>query len=280
MNLNYENIIEESTFNVTDFNCAQGQKLLERKGSYKIIWAKDNDINMIIDGYNFMLRKNQVIFGTPINIFEIPIEQAGILSLVFNREFYCIRDNDFEVSCESVLFFGSAGPSIIDLNEKEIKSFTIIYSILMEEFDIQDHIQGEMLRVLLKRMLIKSRRLATSSISYSYIPEGEIEDLRRFNVLVEKYFKQKHKVLDYAHLLKISPKKLSLIVKKYHGKPAVVYIHERILLESKRLLLYSDKTSLEIAYELGFKTSAHYSNFFKKHTGLRPIQFKKTGKIQ
>ena len=52
-------------------------------------------------------------------------------------------------------------------------------------------------------------------------------------------------------------------------------INERILLEAKRLLLYSDKPADEIAIELGYKSLSHFSKFFKKHEGVSPTAFKK-----
>ena len=53
-------------------------------------------------------------------------------------------------------------------------------------------------------------------------------------------------------------------------------IHERLELEAKRLLRYTDKTTKEIAYELGFDDSSKFSRFFKTQTGMYPTTFKET----
>jgi AraC-like DNA-binding protein len=45
-------------------------------------------------------------------------------------------------------------------------------------------------------------------------------------------------------------------------------------LEAKRLLIYTDKSTKEIAYELGFEEVAHFSRFFKKQIGQAPTEFK------
>ena len=47
------------------------------------------------------------------------------------------------------------------------------------------------------------------------------------------------------------------------------------MLEAKRLLIYTDKTAKEIAYEIGFEDASHLSRLFKKITNLSPSQFKK-----
>ena len=51
-------------------------------------------------------------------------------------------------------------------------------------------------------------------------------------------------------------------------------INERILLEAKRLLIYSDKTADEIAKILGYKEAGHFSKFFKRNEGISPKEFK------
>ena len=47
-------------------------------------------------------------------------------------------------------------------------------------------------------------------------------------------------------------------------------IQDRIILEAKRLLIYTDKSAKQITYDLGFEDSAYFSNFFKKHVSISP----------
>lgn len=276
MNFHYTNQLEESIFNLTDFNCASSQQLLKKDSLYKIIWAKDRNASIVVDGYKIEIKKHQIIFCTPLNVLEIELGQRGMMSFVFNREFYCIRDHDKEVSCNGFLFFGSSQPIIVSLNTKEQESYKMLYYFFKEEFEIEDHIQGEMLRVLLKRLLIKSTRLFRSKITEPKLLNDKVDTIRRFNILVEKNFREKHAVSDYAGMMNKSPKTLSNLFKKYSEKTALTFINERILLEAKRLLLFSDRTSTEIAYELGYKEPGHFSKFFKNQMGTSPIEFKKT----
>ncbi len=276
MNFHFTNHLEESIFNLTDFNCASSQRLLKKRDLYKIIWAKDNDVELLADGYKIALQQHQLLFCTPLNILEIELGQRGIMSFVFNREFYCIRDHDKEVSCNGFLFFGSSQPIIVSLSKEEQKSYEMLYYFFREEFEIEDHIQGEMLRVLLKRLLIKSTRLLRTKMNQSELEDDKVDIIRRFNILVEENFKTKHAVSDYADMLSKSPKTISSLFKKYNKKTPLTFINERILLEAKRLLLFSDKTATEIAYELGYREPAHFSKFFKNKTGSSPIEFKKT----
>ena len=112
MKLAYQGTIEDSSFILTDFNCGPAQQLLQDKGLYKILWAREKDCSIMLDGYQVDLKQHQVLFSTTLNILKIPME-AGIIAIVFNREFYCIRDHDHEVSCNGILFLGSSRSPVI-----------------------------------------------------------------------------------------------------------------------------------------------------------------------
>jgi len=273
MKLEFNDIVEESSFILTDFNCRPAQKLLTDKRFYKVVWAREKECGINIDGYTVSLKQHQVLFSTTLNVLEIDSD-AGVIAIAFNREFYCIRDHDHEVSCNGMLFFGSSQPPIITLSEKDQRSFETMFSVFKEEFETLDHVQGEMLRVMLKRLLIKSTRLITESREIEEMSKPKRDVIRKFHILVETHFRQKHQVTDYAEILYKSPKTISTLFKKAGYNTPLTIINERLLLEAKRLLLFSDKSAEEIAYELGYKEGAHFSKFFKAHTGLPPVSFK------
>lgn len=273
MKLEYQSIREESSFILTNFNCSPSQRLLRDKGYYKILWNREKTSTVTIDGYSLILKQNQVLFCTPLSILDIPLDN-GLISIVFNREFYCIRDHDYEVSCQGLLFFGSSLPTVITLNKIEIVSFESMFQIFREEFEIKDQIQGEMLRVMLKRLLIKSTRLIAEKAIHTKLSGPQLELVRKYYILVENHFKEKHQVAQYAEMLFKSPKTLSNLFKKTNDASPLKIINERIVVEAKRLLLFSTMNADEIGYELGYKEASHFSKFFKSHTGLPPAQFK------
>ena len=273
MKLAYKSNIEESSIILTNFNCGPAQKLLSDHGYYKILWAKEHDCQITVDGYKVDLKRDQVLFSTTLNVLEIP-KKSGIIAIVFNREFYCIRDHDHEVSCNGVLFFGSSHPPIITLSEKDVESFEAMFTIFKEEFETKDHVQGEMLRAMLKRLLIKSSRFVKEMKNVHTLPNNQFDILRKFYILVEQHYREKHKVSDYAELLFKSPKTLSNVFKKAKYPTPLSIINDRIILEAKRLLLFSNKSAEQITYELGYNESAHFSKFFKSHCKLPPMEFR------
>jgi len=274
MNFQYVNFTNQGSLFLTDFNCASFDKRLGQGDFYKVIWAKDKDIDLSIDGYHLNIKKNHIIFCTPLNKLNIESYTQGAVSYIFNRDFYCIRDHDSEVSCNGYLFFGSSIPPIVELTKKEQISFNLLFMFFEEEFENKDHIQGEMLVVLLKRLLIMSTRIARKNLPNPQIENKKLDLVRKFNILVEMHFKEKHKVADYANLLHKSPKTLSNLFRKSYNKSPLQVINERIILEAKRLLMFSDKKTQQIAYELGYSEVGHFSKFFKKHIGYSPKEYK------
>jgi len=275
MNYTYKGFPDNGRFFLTDFNCASFENRLGIGDFYKIIWAKSKDLKINIDGYSIVLKKNHVLFCTPFNMIQLESYAQGAVSLIFEKEFYCIREHDHEVSCNGFLFLGSSAPAMVELTEKESKSFELLFMILEEEFETKDHIQGEMLRVLLKRLLIKSVRLLKKTIIDPKMTQPKIDLIRQYNLLVETHFRDKHKVSDYALLLNKTPKTLSNLFAKYNNKKPLQIINDRLVLEAKRLLQFSEKPSKEIAYNLGFSEASHFSKFFKNQVGVSPIHFKK-----
>lgn len=275
MKLVYQNIKEKGSFILTNFQCAPSLQLLSKSGYYKIIWCQGQPIDITVDGYRVTLHKNQVLFATPVNVIDIPADNSGLISFIFNKEFYCVYTNDSEVSCAGLLFYGANHAPIITLNETEQKSFESMLFLFQEEFNTQDNIQGEMLRTMLKRMLIQSTRQLKSTQPENDMSSKQVDLVRKFNMLVELHYKEKHQVSDYADMLFKSPKTLSNFFKKHEVQSPLKTINERIALEAKRLLRNSDKTAEEIAYELGYNEPSHFSKFFKKQEGVSPLTYRK-----
>lgn len=275
MKLSYSSLKDEDLFIVTDFSCAPSLDLLDRNDLFKIIWCTQDTIDLWIDSYKVTLKTNEVIFCTPLNVLEVNRINSNAISLVFNKEFFCIQTHDDQVSCQGFLFFGSSEPQRIQLGKGSKVEFETIFSMLKEDFEVDDPLQGELLRSLLKRLLIKSTRLVKKGIPQPAISQGHLNVIREYNMLVEQHFREYHHVQDYAKLLYKSPKTLSNLFPKYTDKSPLMVINDRLLLEAKRLLVYSKKTANDIAYELGYKDPGHFSKFFKKHVGMTPSNYRK-----
>ncbi|KYH08255.1 MULTISPECIES: helix-turn-helix domain-containing protein [Chryseobacterium] len=238
-----------------------------------IAWNKNKDQSIEIDGVFYHFKRNTVICLMVNQTFHFE-DASEIIAWQFNRDFYCIESHDKEVSCVGFLFYGTAQAMFIEVESEIERKLDLLLKICQEEFLDVDDIQEDMLRMLFKRLIILVTRLAKKQYVSHELPDHKLNIIREYNLLVEKNYKTEHSVKFYAEILNKSPKTLSNIFKIYGDITPSSIIQQRILLEAKRLLLYTSKSSKEIAYELGFEDISYFSNFFKRLSGLAPSSFK------
>ena len=245
-----------------------------------ILWLKDEISVIEFEGIRYELPQNTIICLT--KFFELKflsLKMAGLLK--FNREFYCVLDHDKEVGCKGVLFFGANQLPYFQIPDHELETFETVWKMFQFEMQTKDDMQLEMLQTMLKRFLILCTRVYKNTYSLSPLPLDDSDIVREFNFLVEQHFRDKHTVKEYADLLNKSPKTLSNLFSKMSDKSPLQIIHERIIMEAKRLLRYSDKSVKEIAFDLNFEDIQTFSRFFKKMEKISPSEFKNStlGKI-
>ncbi len=98
--------------------------------------------------------------------------------------------------------------------------------------------------------------------------------LKEFNLLLTRDINCSRRVKYYANLLAISSKKLNNITKTYLGKTAKEFIEEKIISESKILLINKPDTIKQISNSMGFTEQTNFNKFFKKFTAATPLQFR------
>lgn len=242
---------------------------------YTIVAVWEGYATLVIDDQELVLDAGQVYCLSPKCSVSL-VSAKGANSLYqFNKQFYCVELHDKEVSCNGLLFNGAFPGPVLTLDEKEQRAFYLLHQVFLDELQNGDHIQAEMVRILLKRLIIKCARIAREQLSEQHhLGNSETDLLRDFNALLEKHFREWHKVQQYADALFKSPKTISNLFNQYGSETPLQLIHNRIVLEARRLLHYTDKPSKEVAYELGFDDPAQFNKLFKKHSGLTPTQFR------
>ncbi len=259
------------TLNEPRFNWQQA----DRNKLIHILWNhSDKEVMLELDGYPLRLPPESLITTTFYHQVSIEKNARSLVTFSFNREFYCVRDHDAEVSCNGIIFFGAQQQFVTPLNKEYQKKLVLLLEVLKDEFAHKDNIQGEMLVILLKRLIIICTRLAKNQKGLDQNPNEEVDIIRKFNFLVDLHYKEVKTVKEYADLLHKSPKTLSNIFSKTGEKTPLQIIHERTILEARRLLTYTDKNINEIAYELGFDEPATFFKLFKKHLNESPQNFR------
>ena len=152
----------------------------------------------------------------------------------------------------------------------------IILQNLIEEFQQDETAQYDMLQSYLKQFIIQSVRIKKER---SPLKDDITSKLfKDFSLLVDSNFKKLHSVTNYAERLGLSPKSLTKHFQKLGSVSPSEFIKNRLVLEAKRQLLYSEDSVKTIAYNLGFNDAAYFSRFFSKATAQSPISFKNNAK--
>lgn len=231
---------------------------------------------LAIDDYKIVLSKPQAIFITPGQ--HIQISGSDILegyAVSFNKEFYCIEYHDSDVSCQGLLFVNNFNLVHFYLDEQQLTIYSNTAKEMIAEMEGRASLQDEMLKNLLKNLLIRSNRLFRAQMSVGDVDDSSIDFVRKFSDLVEKHFKEIKQVEMYADMMSIASASLTKKLQKYGIDSPSRIIKTRVLTEAKRLLIYTDKSVKEIAAIIGYDDPFYFSRIFTKETGISPSEYKK-----
>jgi len=208
-----------------------------------IVWFLEDGNQLIIDGTTYFFKKNDIVCLTAFN--RITVEKLKVARLLkWDKHFYCVITNDSEVGCKGILFYGATKLPVIHPSEKEIETLTTVWKVLEQEMSSYDNLQEEMLQMILKRIVILCTRIYKSQSDYKKVDHKNMDIIREYNFLVERHFKEKHTLSEYAELLFKAPKTLSNLFKKLGNKTPLKFIQDRKMLEAKRLLSHSEKNGI------------------------------------
>lgn len=105
---------------------------------------------------------------------------------------------------------------------------------------------------------------------------GSRADLvRRFQDLVDRDYRQQPALPAIAQTLGVSVSQLRLACKTVAGISPIEIIHDRLLVEAKRCLIYTPMSITQIAEWLGFSDAPYFSRFFARLAGVAPSAFRK-----
>lgn len=218
----------------------------------------------------FFVNSNQFL-----KIFDLKSSKGHFL--YYNRDFYCVQIHDAEVACDGFLFNNIYEMPMTHLDSKEEHIINDIFSQIGEEFRLKASTQEEMLRIYLKQIIIRATRIWKKQQlgPLNDQPEPEVDFFREFSRLVEIHFRKKHLVAEYADILGVAAKTLTTKFKRFELPSPNEVIKDRILLEAKRLLVYTSLSAKEIAYDLGYDDPAYFNRLFAKKIGDTPNTFRK-----
>ena len=156
-----------------------------------------------------------------------------------------------------------------------MNDFKNIFKKINSLYEAKEKMYEEFIRIYILELfyLVLSNSLETSE-SINITNQKNI--ILRFEKLVEENYTTEHYPKFYADKLAITANYLNFVCKNFSGKKAGEIIRDRVILEAKRLLVNSELSISQIAFQLGFEDNSYFTKFFKTFSGSSPSEFRNT----
>ncbi len=168
-----------------------------------------------------------------------------------------------------------ARPAVLDAGE-ESESVAQFLRQLGRELTWAAPAHEAAVEACLLGLLVASLRLIARSTPQDRPTAGRQAELTaRFRGLIEQRYREHPPLEAYARDLGVSVSQLRTACLKSAAAPPLRLIQERLMLEARRLLIYTSLTVAQVAYSLGYDDPAHFSRGFAQHAGCSPRAFRR-----
>lgn len=157
---------------------------------------------------------------------------------------------------------------------KDAEYLSSLFAALQAEYNGHQPAREMLMHSLVSVIMVWVSRQAIHRHNATQRPQRQREYLNGFIQLVEETYRQHVKVEDLAHRLGISVSHLNGTCRELAGQPALQIMHERQLLEAKRLLTYTSMTIYEMSEVLGFSDPTNFTRLFRRRVGISPKAFR------
>lgn len=219
--------------------------------------------------------------GQVVSVQRDPSVKTAALGLLFHPDL--IRGTSLGHEIRRYSFFSYSSSEALHLSEQEKELFRdCLEKIRMEIIRPADKHSKRLISMNIELLLdyclrFYDRQFFTRSDENKGI-------IARFDELLDSYFHSGKAEAEglptvkyFADQVCLSPNYFGDLIKKESGKTAQEHIQNKIIELAKDKMIGSDKSVSQIAYELGFQYSQHFSRLFKKMTGSTPMEYRRPG---
>lgn len=195
--------------------------------------------------------------------------------IVFTDDFFNLQASDSQFLRNSTLFNDIANNYLLRLQKADFEKISRISSDIKAELETEtDSATHIFMKNMLHNLLLLALRAKNKSSATQEKKGADLEIAYMLYDLIDRNFIQSKSVADYAAQLCMSEKRLGMATAKSLDKSPKEMINDRILLEAKRLLVYTHSSVKEIGHTLGFEDPAYFVRYFKKNCRQTPAEFR------
>lgn len=240
---------------------------------YEIAYIVEGRGSHLIDFQTYPLKPATMYFLRPEQvhawIYDSPI--AGFL-ITFTDDFLLRNLSADWGSRDQRLLHALADTAEIRLKDADARGMVRLFKAIVEEDTFAQDGCVSVLQAYIHILLVKARRLCPINEERPLSRASVLA--RRFTDLVTERHPAQHTVRDCSETLGVTPGYLAETVKQVTGRTPGQIIRAGQVVEAERLLIHTEKTIAEIAYELGFRDAAYFGRFFKRERGVTPGDFR------
>ena len=154
------------------------------------------------------------------------------------------------------------------------KKLDVLFEVLQQEYEGNEAARDTLLQALVSTLAVWLTRRRRRTDPITGTGDRARDYLATYLKLIEQHYREHWSVEQYAHQIGVSSTYLNNICRDGIGQSALQLMHQRLLLEAKRTLIYTTMPVAQIADNLGFADPAYFSRFFKRMTGMTANTFR------
>lgn len=243
---------------------------------YQIIWFRQGLGKHYVDFNEYEVKDNSLFFISKgqIHYFDETYPDGYIIH--FNESFMAYNENFTDVFLKHNIFHSFEKEPLFIVKQADSKElYNIVAQMQNEMWTPNQFAHSDYLKVLLHLFLILIQRFGIRKDCSGLTMNNPSHILFvNFRKLLEENFRKINTVAEYAGLLNVSTKTLANYTKDIAHQTPLEIINDRLILEAKRLLSYSEKNVNEVGFELGFEDPSYFVKFFKRHVKMSPRDFR------
>lgn len=245
-----------------------------RKDYYFWAFVRQGGSRHWIDMKPYQLKPDTFYFTIP---SQVHLKEEAMpltaMSVAFTDEFLAMEENS--LLRQLPIIQNPDNGHELELSPADVVYIEDMLEKIYAENKSANNWQQSMVMAYMRILFIYLSRLYTEQFSNKdAVPDRAL--LKKYLSKIEESYAEHHEVATYADMLNISAGHLSELVKEQSGKPAIAHIHERLILETKRLLFHTDHSIKEIAFRLGFEDASYFNRFFKRIVAQTPVEYRTT----
>jgi len=253
-----------------------------RRDFYKILFITKGAGVFTLGMNTYYIDEPTILFLHPGEIISwknLSDESAGHYCL-FKKKF--IADQPVLKSViDKYALFSDNEKSVIRLPAETIMAIEELFGHMHKEELIAGDLSEDSLGAYMQLIMIAAAKVAAYPKPDAIT--GEFKHVHDFFRLLEKETSNINytnpirikTAQEFADNLSVHPNHLNVLLKKHTGQNVSAHIKNRLLEESKVLLLQTDWTLQEIGYAIGFAEQPNFSQFFKRNVGITPAEFRR-----